>query len=541
MTAAIAVTSLLTGTLATCATSPSINTTSGLIIGHSAANRSEVTEFLGIRYAKAPVGDLRFAPPERYLAPEGTVYEASNWAPDCLSNKPPVSSFPNFSEPSGLHVWKNFAAQNGNPSSEDCLMLNIWTKSPTTSANKPVLIWFHGGREYPSIFIRTSLTVVGFTIPGPHSPFYNGQYLSAAEDVVVVTPNYRLGIFGFSGAPGLPQNAALRDHRSVVEWTRDNIAGFGGDPSRITIFGQSAGGASVDYYSFAWKDEPIVAGLISHSGTSLSFNPNSQEYAQRIFFNVSQAVGCGGPDDDSDTVVNCVRQANSSAILAAAAKVPALPTIALAQATFHPTVDDELVFGNYQTLAENGSFSETPYLLGNADFEAGWYKLSAWAARVNLTEPQWDLYNQRAFTCPTGSSAQYRVARGVPTWRYRYHGDWDNLRLYNSTAGLGARGSGAYHGSDVEMVFGTGQDVSGVPNSADEDAVSVYMMGAWAAFARDPVQGLAEYGWPSYETSRETLVELALENNLQPVFVDPQVYDAACPIVNDPSPGQGAF
>lgn len=130
------------------ASAPAVNTTSGLIIGHAAPNRSDVSEFLGIRYAEPPVGVLRFAPPERYHAPPGTVHNASDWAPDCLSNKPPVSKFPNFTEPSGFRVWNMFAAQTGNPSSEDCLSLNIWTKKPDSSAKKPVLIWFHGGRKH---------------------------------------------------------------------------------------------------------------------------------------------------------------------------------------------------------------------------------------------------------------------------------------------------------------------------------------------------------------------------------------------------------
>lgn len=379
----------------------------------------------------------------------------------------------------------------------------------------------------------------GFTIPGPHSPFYNGQYLSAAEDVVVVTPNYRLGIFGFSGAPGLPQNAALRDHRSVVEWVRDNIASFGGDPTRITIFGQSAGGAAVDYFAFAWRDDPIVAGLISQSGTSLSFTPNTEAYAQSLFLNVSEALGCGS---DALAAVACVQQADAAAVLAAAAKVPALPTTALAQATFHPTADGELVFADYEARARDGAFAPVPYLLGNAHFEAGWYKLSAWAAGKNLSEAQWDLFGQRAFTCPAAATARYRAARGVPTWRYRYHGQWDNLRLYDGAAGLGPRGSGAYHGSDVEMVFGTGRDVSLVANSAREDAVSAGMMGAWAAFAREPATGLAGYGWPAYgpEDGR-TLVQLGLDGSAVASFDVPRLYDSSCPADNDPSPGQGAF
>lgn len=383
----------------------------------------------------------------------------------------------------------------------------------------------------------------GFTIPGPHSPFYRGQYLSAAEDVVVVTPNYRLGIFGFSGAPGLPQNAALRDHRSVVEWVRDNIASFGGDVTRITIFGQSAGGAAVDYFAFAWRDNPIVAGLISHSGTSLSFNPNTEAYAQSLFSNVSQAIGCGS---DAAAAVTCVQQADASAVLAAASKVPVLPTIALAQAAFHPTVDGELVFADYEARARDGSFARIPYLLGNTHFEAGWYKLSAYAAGKNLSEAQWDLFNQRAFTCPTGATAQYRAVRLVPTWRYRYHGQWDNLRLYDAAAGLGPRGSGPYHGSDVEMVFGTGRDVSLVDDSARQDEVSTHMMGAWAAFARDPATGLTDYGWPAYDPGGRspdgrTLVQLGLDDSTVVSFDEPGLYDSSCPAANDPSPGQGAF
>lgn len=299
----------------------------------------------------------------------------------------------------------------------------------------------------------------------------------------------------------------------------------------------------MDYWAFAWRDDPIVAGLVSHSGVALSFTPNTRDYGQSLFFNVSQTLGCGGADADADaaTVIACVRQAGASAVLAAAAKVPALPTQALSQATFHPTVDDSLVFADYETRARNGSFSRIPYLLGSTDFEAGWYKLSAFAAGKNLSEAQWDLFQQRAFTCPTSAAARYRVTWGVPTWRYRYHGQWDNLRLYDGSAGLGPRGSGAYHGSEVEMVFGTGRDVSLVDNSVQENRVSAYMMGAWAAFARYPAEGLATYGWPAYNPNGQTLVELALNDSGMISFQEPRLYDWPCPAVNDPVPGQGAF
>lgn len=287
---------------------------------------------------------------------------------------------------------------------------------------------------------------------------------------------------------------------------RDNIAAFGGDPSRIVIFGQSAGGASVDYWSFAWKNDPIVAGLIPMSGTSLGFLPNTKEYSQSLWYNVSQAVGCGGPNDDAAVVLSCVRSQDTSVLLAAAARVPALPTQALAQATFHPTIDNITVFADYEQLSTSGAFAKVPLLVGNADQEDGWYRISGWAAKLNFTNAQWDLFTQRAFTCPVSYSAKDRVQYKVPTWRYRYHGDWDNLRLYNSTAGLSPRGSAAYHGSDLNMVFGTAQDVSGLENTAAENATIKYIQGAWAAFASDSKRGLTQYGWPAYAKSGKFVI-----------------------------------
>jgi carboxylesterase type B len=355
------------------------------------------------------------------------------------------------------------------------------------------------------------------------------------------------------------KNAALRDHRTAVEWVRDNIAGFGGDPSRIVIFGQSAGGAAVDYWAYAWKNDPIVSGLIPMSGTSLSFVPNTVEYSQSIWYNVSQTIGCGGAADDAAAVVSCVRSANMSALLAASAKVPGLPSVALTQATFHPTVDNITVFEDYQQLSSDGCFAKIPLLVGNADHEDGWYRISGWAAKLNFTNAQWDLFTQRGFTCPTSLSAAYRAQYDVPTWRYRYHGDWDNLRLYNGSAGLGSQGSAAYHGSDLGLVFGTVQDISGLPNSPAENQYTKYIQGAWGAFARDSQKGLTEYGWPLYNsgkshlfsgynyffanirTGNATLVELAYNNDATPKFVNPKIYDASCPTKNDPLPGRGAF
>lgn len=449
---------------------------------------------------------------------------------DCPANIAPETKFPNFTN-NGLTIINKFTGRLGNQQDEDCLALNIWTKSTSEShpheAEKPVFAFFHGGR---------------FTIPGPHSPFYNGQYLADNEDVVVVTINYRLGIFGFSGAPGIEQNAGLRDQRSAIEWLRDNIAGFGGDPSRIIIFGQSAGGASVDYWAYAYKKDPIVAGIISHSGTALSFIPNTPEYSRSIYDNVTTTLGCANTNTTEEDTLSCLRNNTVAEILAAARNVPALPTLALAQATFHPTVDNTTVFADYAHLGKSGAFAKIPYLAGNNDYEAGTYRVSAFNANITLSAAQWDLFNERAFTCPTKYATDFRVAHGVPTWRYRYTGDYENLRLYDSWGEY--PGSGAYHGAELSELFGTAQNVSGEASSAEQERFSRYMQGAWAAFARDPWRGLTgEYGWPGYDASGESLVKLAPSGGALTELVDPEVYDGRCPQVedNDPLPGRGAF
>ena len=228
----------------------------------------------------------------------------------------------------------------------------------------------------------------------------------------------------------MQQNTGLRDQRSAVEWIRDNVAAFGGDKNRIIIFGQSAGGSSFDYWAYSHRRDPIVAGHISHSGTAFSYVPNSVSYAQTLFYNVSSTLGCGDNTTNPATVIACVRSRNVTDVLAAAKKAPVLPSQALSQATFHPTVENETVFSldDYTTKSQAGAFAKIPYLAGHGDYEAGFYRVSACAANRTLTPAQWQLFNQRAFACPTKYATDARVLAGVPTWRYRYMADWPNLR-----------------------------------------------------------------------------------------------------------------
>lgn len=309
---------------------------------------------------------------------------------------------------------------------------------------------------------------------------------------MVVTLNYRLNIFGFPGAPNETQNLGLLDQRLAVEWVRDNIQAFGGDPRKIVIFGQSSGSVAVDYWSYAYREDPIVSGLISHSANAFSFPINSRDLAARNWYNVSSSLGCGGSGD----VMGCMRRQNLTDIKAAVAKVKPPPgtSVTRSQPVFQPTPDEKTVFDDYGPLSAGGKFARLPYLAGENDNEAGYYKIPAFAQGRIPTDDQWKAFNLEAFTCPTAKVAADRAQYGVPTWRFRYMADWDNLRLYPT--------SGAYHGSDVAMLFGASEAVSGLPESRQQEKLKILMMKAWAAFGDDPAMGLqTKMRWPKYDSS----------------------------------------
>lgn len=186
----------------------------------SGINENGLRVYLGIPYAAPPTGDLRWKPPEAAKPWEG-IWKADRFGPSC-----PQAVAPDFGS-----EW-----MPGNMS-EDCLNLNVWTPAVDSKEKLPVMVFIYGGA-----FVRGSSSL----------PLYNGTAL-AKKGVVVVTFNYRVGVLGFMAHPELskesPQNAsgnyALLDQEAALRWVQNNIAAFGGDPARVTIFGESAGGASI--------------------------------------------------------------------------------------------------------------------------------------------------------------------------------------------------------------------------------------------------------------------------------------------------------
>ncbi|KAK8127296.1 hypothetical protein PG984_008404 [Apiospora sp. TS-2023a] len=487
--------------------STTAETTNGLVLGHPGPNRSDVIEFLGIPFAEPPIGELRFAPPIRYQGSDATLnasqwlkYRASivrrrrrsRWTFPVSLLKPNVSSITSSAAPATLKA----------------MTVSRSTYGPSQSPPPP-------NRKSQFLSFSTA-DVLPMATPTP--PFYDGQALADAEDVVVVTLNYRVNIFGFPGAPGAAGNLGLRDQRLAVEWIRDNIAAFGGDPSRMVFSGQSAGGVAVDYWAYAYQEDPIVSGLISHSGNALSFPLNEPSRQASNWHNVSETLGCGA-DGNSLT---CMRTKNWTEILKAALKVPSAASDNPVRSTppFYPQADEKLVFSDYDKRSRDGNFARLPYVLGNNDNEQGYYVISAYGRGTNVTKAQGDEFLLTSFTCPNHAQALSRRAAGVPVWQYRYFGDWDNTRLYTT--------SGAYHGTDMHMVFGNSEAVTGILPSVAQDKTVVRMQHLWARFAADPVNGLSRAGWPRLEPGSDSLARFAYGNSPEWSFVDPEVLVDRC-------------
>lgn len=204
-----------------------------ILIGAHLDAEGQMTVFRGIPYAAPPVGALRWRPPEPH-APRAGRQDASRFGSAC----PQLQGNPDwYRDVAKKFGWPQDEIEDLKDIREDCLYLNIWSQNLGGDEPQPVMVWIHGGGN-----------VNGFA----HEPNYLGHNL-AKRDVVVVSINYRLGAMGFLAHPaltaeserGVSGNYGLLDQIAALEWVRDNIAGFGGDPDRVTVFGESAGAANI--------------------------------------------------------------------------------------------------------------------------------------------------------------------------------------------------------------------------------------------------------------------------------------------------------
>ncbi|XP_054085635.1 esterase B1 isoform X2 [Zeugodacus cucurbitae] len=218
--------------------------------------------FEGIPYAKPPVGELRFKAPERP--------EPWNGVLDCLNAKDSAVQ---------LHLITNTAE-----GSEDCLYLNVYAKDLKSDKPRPVMIWIHGG---------------GFVVGEANRDWYGPEYFME-KDIILVTIQYRLGVFGFltltTPELDIPGNAGLKDQVLALKWVKNNIANFGGDPNCITVFGESAGAASTHYLSIIEQTKGLFHRAILMSGTAIaSWANNGQE---RHAYPLAKLAGYNGEHDE---------------------------------------------------------------------------------------------------------------------------------------------------------------------------------------------------------------------------------------------------
>lgn len=334
-------------------------------------------------------------------------------------------------------------------------------------------------------------------------------------EYILTQRSYRLSILGFPGNPLAQDNVALLDQRLALEWVRENIANFGGDPARITMFGQSAGAASADYLLYAYPEDPIVTGVILQSGSVFSFDlPYPKAASAANWYTTSTTLGCGNVTTNATTLLDCMRKVDVNSLLAA---VPTTGLYAFLSA-FGPTVDESVVFSNYSLKTP----ASVPVLVGSNDYEAGMFRTEAALANSTFPDAFWDLYNLAEFTCPIGKRANASTARGVPTWRYRFFGVFPNINVSSE--------GGAYHGAELPLLFGTTNTYAGPNSTAQEIEFETYMRGAWTTFAKDPTCGLSTYegGWPMYDAAQETLVRLAFDNSVGTNLAFPESYDSGC-------------
>lgn len=461
---------------------------------------TRVRAFTGIPFAAPPVGELRWQAP-RPPAPWQGVRKASTFGARCMQGR----------------IYEDMIFRD--ELSEDCLYLNVWTPSVAASDRLPVMVWIYGG---------------GFQSGSTSEPRQDGSHL-AGKGVVVVSFNYRLGVFGFFAHPELTKesgrnasgNYALMDMIAALQWVQKNIAAFGGDPGNVTIFGESAGSFAVSALTASPLARDLFHKAIGESGAfftagdqPLALQPlEASERAGSEF--ASQLAGAAGADSLAK-----MRERPASEILDAVLKSQVFG--------FRPTLDGYVLPQDVYDVYKQGRQVAMPLLAGwNRDEARPGVMLSPQKpTAASFTERVRGQFGPDAETMlklyPAGSDAEalesaadlasdlftgyctwkwiemHAAGSRAPVYRYSFNrkipvppGTVINGRSITS-ADMGAR-----HAGEIEYVFGTLDSVPQVEWQPEDRKLSDQMMTYWTNFARsgDP-NGEGVPAWPRYEIDR---------------------------------------
>jgi para-nitrobenzyl esterase len=493
--AAVAIALLAGGAVVAAAqTTPPVKTDTGPVTGVIAG---DVAAYKGIPFAAPPVGDLRWKAPQP-VKPWTAVLAADHYAADCMQ-KP----------------FGGDAAPLGTPPAEDCLYLNVWTPAARSAAKLPVMVWIYGG---------------GFVNGGSSPAVYDGSAF-ARRGIVFVSMNYRLGRFGFFAHPALtaetPTGAPLGnygflDQLAALQWVKRNAAAFGGDPSNVTIFGESAGGGSVN----ALMISPMATGLfhkaIVESGGGRSRGPISMRH-------ISQPGAGGAPSAEALGVAFATKAGITAAGAEALKALRALPPDAIVNGmnlvasqpdTYAgPMIDGVFLTEEAEPAFRAGRQARVPYMIGANDREFGFFapppdRVDAMFAPFgadkdkalraydpdgsNKSEAGVQLMSDQAMGEPARFLA--RLAAPVqPTYVYRFSYVASSLR---------AKEKGALHATEIPFVFSTVKAKYDAAATAEDLAIGEAMNAYWAAFAKtgDP-NGAGRPAWPVYTAAKDEIMD----------------------------------
>jgi para-nitrobenzyl esterase len=468
-----------------------VRASSGLLEG-TTGSKPGIRAFLGIPYAAPPVGQMRWKAPEP-AAKWTVVRKADRFGNHCMQTTP----FPDM-------VYQG-------PESEDCLYLNVWTPAKTGSERLPVMVWIHGG---------------GYYAGSGDEPRHDGSVL-ASKGVIVVTINYRLGVMGFLAHPELTAESAhkvsgnygLLDQIAALRWVHDNIAAFGGDAGKVTIFGESAGSLSVSAMVATPLTKGLFARAIGESGAHFGAPGGTM-------LPVALAEG-----------EKRGKELAGSMGAKSLAELRAVPAAALIKATtpnpsnYWPIVDGYVFPADPWEIYAQGKQNHVALLAGwnSAEAKSMARGLSTPEALTAALRKQFPGNEEAALKAyPVGNDAHQTQLSAVAlmsdnfivysTWKwiemqtatgkapvYRYL--FDHV-IPTATGDAPADDPGAAHATDIEYVFGTMETKKLAWRDSDRK-VSELMSSYWTNFAKTGNPngpGLAQ--WPVYDAKSRQILRL---------------------------------
>jgi len=462
-----------------------VKTDAGTVLG---TDQNGLRVYLGIPFAAPPTGDLRWRPPAPVQSWSG-VKETKMYSPACPQ---PAAADPTLNM------------------SEDCLYLNVWTPAHSADEKLPVMVFFYGG---------------AFGKIAGSMPLYNGTAL-AEKGVVVVTTNYRVGALGFLAHPELdaesPYNVSgnygLLDQIAAMQWVQKNIDRFGGDPSRVTIFGQSAGGESILIHLVSPPSKGLFSQAIVESGTFWTNGAeidalNSKADAEQLGETFAQGLGYSGPG-----AIARMRTLSPQKI-ADATPWPAAPFQMVNMRHFEPTIDGWLIPDSPDTLFRLNRQDPVPLIIGNNADDG-----TTLAADANMTVPEYRVFIQDRFGKDAGTVLAKYPANStaeVQTRLAQIMTDYDFTDAVKFVAGsmaeknastyryqysyvLPGQPYGAFHGSETILLF----DVP-IPRDPVTDSVARNLIDCWTRFAKtgNPNGGM-NVTWPKYNRAEGQYLDI---------------------------------